>query len=376
MRAMNRRNFLKSVLASGATACASGAMWGGCTGSLTRAELIGPDGNVSSSAHLDERGRSILHYASLAPSGHNTQPWSVHILEPDRWIVGIDPQRRLPAVDPHNREAMLSIGAFTENLVLAAGVMGLEARVRILASAPWAEEVLEVTFEKGKPSSYPLERLIQRMTVKKGYLPDEIKAEDIRYLSQALPGRLFYFPRGSSHGQCIQEGAIENFRIQAERDDAQRETVQWLRLSNRDARRYRDGLTVAGMEITGLKGWFVRNFVAPEAFLKPGFREQSIAHTAKLAQQGGGWLIITSQGHTVNDWIDSGRLFERMALLARERRIALQPMTQYLEETHGKEKIAAHHDAHVIPQFVLRVGYLKHYPQPASLRRPVSWFVR
>jgi len=149
-----------------------------------------------------------------------------------------------------------------------------------------------------------------------------------------------------------------------------------LRLSNRDAERYRDGLTVEGMEIRGFKGWFVINFAKPEDFLKPDFRKQGIDQTARLVRQGGGWLVITSQGQTVADLIDTGRRFESMALLARERNIAIQPMTQYLEEEAGLNQIAANHQSDMIPQFILRVGYLKHYPEPVSLRRPVSWFVR
>ncbi len=214
------------------------------------------------------------------------------------------------------------------------------------------------------------------MTVKQGYLADEIKKEDIRALSEPLAGRLFYFPKGTEHANCIEEGAIENFRIQANRDNAQQELVRWVRLSNKDAERYRDGLTVEGMEIRGFKGWFVRNFIKPQDFMKPSFRKQSVDLTAKLAQQGGGWLVITSEGQTVADLIDSGRRFERMTLLARERKLAIQPMTQYLEEKEGLEQIAADHAASVIPQFILRVGYLKNYPDPVSLRRPVSWFVR
>jgi hypothetical protein len=130
------------------------------------------------------------------------------------------------------------------------------------------------------------------------------------------------------------------------------------------------------MEIRGFKGWFVRNFIKPQDFMKPSFRKQSVDLTAKLARQGGGWLVITSEGQTVADLIDSGRRFERMTLLARERKLAIQPMTQYLEEKEGLEQIAADHAASVIPQFILRVGYLKNYPDPVSLRRPVSWFVR
>jgi len=74
--------------------------------------------------------------------------------------------------------------------------------------------------------------------------------------------------------------------------------------------------------------------------------------------------------------IDTGRRFERMALKAREHKLALHPMTQFLEEKEGREAIAKKHDASMIPQFILRVGYLSNYPDPVSLRRPASWFIR
>ncbi len=372
---INRRSFLKRTVAAGTLAVGTGSLLSACS-SFRRADLPDQDLSKPISAELDPNGGAILYHASLAPSGHNSQPWFVRIVQKNEWVIGLDPQRRLSEVDPDNREALLSIGAFAENLALAAGTYGFQAEMEIIAENPFQQEIIKVSLKPTRPNDYPLERLKRRMTVKQGYLGDEIKKEDIRALSEPLAGRLFYFPKGTEHANCIEEGAIENFRIQANRDNAQQELVRWVRLSNKDAERYRDGLTVEGMEIRGFKGWFVRNFIKPQDFMKPSFRKQSVDLTAKLAQQGGGWLVITSEGQTVADLIDSGRRFERMALLARERKLAIQPMTQYLEEKEGLEQIAADHAASVIPQFILRVGYLRNYPDPVSLRRPVSWFVR
>jgi hypothetical protein len=78
----------------------------------------------------------------------------------------------------------------------------------------------------------------------------------------------------------------------------------------------------------------------------------------------------------VAELIETGRRFERTALLARERNIALHPMTQILEEEKGRREIASNHGGDVIPQFVLRVGYMDKYPAPVSLRRTVASFVR
>jgi len=372
---INRRSFLKETLAAGTMLAGAGSLISACSG-ISRSDLPDRIPAEQSTTELDEVRNAILYYASLAPSGHNSQPWYVKVKSPNEWIISADPNRRLPAVDPNNREVMLSIGAFVENLTIAAGTFGLQAEIEVIASDRVDPDILKVSLTPASSLDYPLQRISRRMTVKHGFLSYEIKAEDVKALSKPLDGHLHYFPAGTEHANCIREGAIENFRIQSQRDDAQRELVQWLRISNKDAERYRDGLTAEGMEIRGFKGWFVRNFVQPEDFMKSSFREQGVDQTATLARQGGGWFVITSQGRTIADLVETGRKFERMALLARERNIAIHPMTQSLEEESGQKQIAANHRASMIPQFLLRVGYLQRYPEPVSLRRPVSWFVQ
>jgi hypothetical protein len=372
---LGRREFLKMSLAAGAFMPGAAALINSCSG-IKRADLASAKEKGAAIAGLDKRHIAILNYASLAPSGHNSQPWFVKIVETNKWIIGADPQRRLPAVDPNNREVMLSLGAFAENLELAAGTFGLRTEMQIIAGTSFDQDIIEVTLKESKSEDFDLQRITRRMTAKHGYLPDEIKEEDVKALSGHLKGHLFYFPRGTEHARCIEAGVVENFQIQANREDAQQELVKWIRLSHHDAEKHRDGLTTEGMEIRGFSGWFVRNFFKPEDFIRPGFRNQGVQLTEKLARQGGGWLIITSEGNAVEDWIDTGRKFERLALMARERNIAIHPMTQYLEEKPGQKQIADNHEAGVLPQFVLRVGYLSKYPDPVSLRRPVNWFVK
>ncbi len=175
---LNRRSFLKKALAAGSLAAGTGSLFSACAG-IRRSDL--PDQNLAepTANQLDAVGNSILYYASLAPSSHNSQPWYVRVLSPNEWIVGVDPHRRLPAVDPGNREVMLSLGAFTENLSIAAHTFGLKAEMEVLAKDPFEQDVIKVTLKKAKPLDYSLERITRRMTVKHGYLSNEIKAEDI-----------------------------------------------------------------------------------------------------------------------------------------------------------------------------------------------------
>ena len=370
---MYRRKFLKSIFAGGLV-IGTGALVSACKG-ITRNDLQPHGDSPKNIPGLGKTDAAILHHASLAPSGHNSQPWFVKVVEPKNWIIGIDPRHRLPVVDPKNREALLSIGAFIENLSIAAGAMGFQARTKVIANTPMDEEIVKVSLKKGKPTDYPLERIIARRTIRGGYLPSEINSKDVDALSEPLKDRLVYFPRGTEHAQCIQEGAIENFRIQSYRAQAQKELSQWMQLKNADAKRHRSGLTTESMEISGFAGWYVRTFLDKEDVMKDSFIQKGIDKAAGQAAEGGGWFTITSKGEDVAELIDTGRRFERMALKAREHKIGIHPMTQFLEERQGRDAIAKNHEESIIPQFILRVGYLSNYPDPVSLRRPVSWFI-
>ncbi len=51
-------------------------------------------------------------------------------------------------------------------------------------------------------------------------------------------------------------------------------------------------------------------------------------------------------------------------------------MTQMLEESSTQQMLNQAIGISENIQFILRVGYLKDYPQPVSLRRPVEWFMK
>ena len=55
--------------------------------------------------------------------------------------------------------------------------------------------------------------------------------------------------------------------------------------------------------------------------------------------------------------------------------LAIHPMTQQLEEKQFREQIVGALGPDMIPQFILRVGYLDRYPDPVSPRRPVAHFL-
>ena len=367
---MQRRDFIKAGIATSALVLGASPFLTSCS---TPCPRINP--TDSPVPGLDKQQAAMLHYASLAPSGHNTQPWTVSRSEKTGFTIGFDPKRTLPAVDPDNRELLLSIGTFIENLCLTAGNAGFDPEVTILSQVPTDPTVARIRLHPASPQNYPLKRLEMRRTVKSGMQSRDIKKSDVDKLSQPFDGRLFYFPTGTRHADCIAEGAIEAFRTQTWRADAQAELSRWIRFGNEECARHLDGITTAGMETGPLASWYINTFMSAEDVLSKTFREKGIDKTAAQAREGGGWFIITSTGETVADIVDTGRRFQRMSLLAREHKLAIHPMTQQLEEKKFREQIARAHETGMIPQFILRVGYLNRYPDPVSPRRPVNRFL-
>jgi hypothetical protein len=371
---ISRRQFLVSI-ATGALCGGTASVFSAC-GGVTRANYSQGANTSSYIFGLDQRDEEILHYASLAPSILNMQPWIVRISDHRKWMVSIDPSRVATALDPENREILLSIGAFIENLSLAASVKGLHPEISVLAQSPFDKDIVQVEFVHKPPVDYPLQRLELRRTVKKGFQDKILTLETESTLTAVDKDHFFYFPSGTEHATCIRDSVIEQFRIQLNREDAQAEVIKWMRFSDEDAEKNLDGLTLEGMEIGGIPGWYLRHFAEPPDFLKPGYRDKSLDYTSTLAQEGAGWIVITSKDKTVSSLIETGRRFERMALLAREHNVAIHPMSQCLEEKAGINQILSSHLNEFHPQLILRVGYIDFYPPPVSLRRPMNWFLK
>ncbi len=371
---ISRRQFIKT-LSTGALIAGAGHVLDGCSG-ITRSDIQAEDPGKGYLFGADDRDIKILHYASLAPSTLNIQPWFVRIVDRSRWIIGIDQTRRLPSLDPDNREILLSLGAFTENLLIAAAAMGLTTEFEVISNDPFSEDILAITLAEGFENGYPLERISGRRTVKKGFLEKELRSDTVRSLAAPSKDHFFYFPRNTEHALCIQECVVEQYRRQLEKKEAQQEIAGWLRFSNRSAAKHLDGLTTESLEMDAMAGFYLRHFAEPEDFLKPFYQKKSLDEISAIAEEGAGWIIITSGGNKVCDLIDAGRNFERMALLARELEVGLHPMSQCLEEKEGMDHIRITHEKEILPQFILRIGYLNRYPSPVSLRRPVNWFLR
>jgi hypothetical protein len=89
-----------------------------------------------------------------------------------------------------------------------------------------------------------------------------------------------------------------------------------------------------------------------------------------------GWILITNKDNSVAALLETGRRMQRLFLKVREKSIAIHPMTQILEESSTRQTLNQSIGISENIQFILRSRYVKNYPPPVSLRRPIDWFIR
>jgi len=319
----------------------------------------------------------ILYYASLAGSSHNSQPWKAEVYGKDSILIFADKSRQLTVVDSSSRELYISIGAFIENLKLAAACFGYRSDIKIIdcsgeTGCHAATIMLTKTgIEKGNASLKDIEL---RTTLRIPFDSIAIKESDLKRLISNDTSNIHYLKANSKSGMYIKQKEQESYTEQATRKEAQDELAAWIRFSNKDVREKRDGLTTAGMGINGIGGFFVRNFFKPDDSKKDSFVNQGIEKTKAQVENCGGWIIITSEEENIGDWINTGRLYERINIKCRSLNIGFHPMNQITEESNYEKSANKLFGFNGKIMFIARIGYVNNYPAPVSVRRSVESF--
>ncbi|MCF3642293.1 nitroreductase family protein [Rhizobium sp. TRM95111] len=124
----------RAILAGGAGALAAGAGIGVAASLLSTSRATTVYGRYAGDLRRPlvplPDVRDLVRYATLAPNGHNSQPWLFRISARG---IGIEPDfsRRTPVVDPDDHHLYVSLGCALENLALAAAAGGRRGEVEI-----------------------------------------------------------------------------------------------------------------------------------------------------------------------------------------------------------------------------------------------------
>ena len=99
------------------------------TGSNYESWEIRPDEFLSLQDNIS-RMNFFVKFGVLAPSSHNSQPWKFKV-ESNIIEIYLDTDRTLPEGDSNNRQAFISIGCATRNIVIAADFYGYDVKMNL-----------------------------------------------------------------------------------------------------------------------------------------------------------------------------------------------------------------------------------------------------
>lgn len=398
---MQRRNFIR-IAGGGVIAAATlgTASLSGCTPSMPSEAIEAWRGPPPELANVDVR-RWILSYAILAPHAHNLQSWVVDLNTPNEIVLRCDLKRLLPQTDPLSRQIMMSHGTFLEMLDLAAKERGLRADISLFPEGVFGPQKLDtravarirLTPDATVQKDPLFAQMLLRHTNRNAYdisrpVPPgawEAMAQAARLSVDSAPNapvlRVGFV--GTDQADAISAHrniAAEAWRIELTTPRTIMESFDVLRVGADEIAQHRDGISLLEPKVVLLNrlGMFDRSTApAPDAF----------ATTSQIKKFGvnlestPGFLWMVTDGNDRITQVNAGRAYARVQLAATAQGLAMQPLSQALQEYPEQQKPYA--DIHALTgatlpvqtvQMWARVGYAE--AVTAAPRRALQDFIR
>lgn len=389
---MQRRHFIR-ITGGGVVAAASLSTLGlsGCAPGMP-AEAIEAWRGPAPEAHSDLR-RWLLSYAILAPHSHNLQSWSVDLNTPNEMVLHCDLQRLLPQTDPWSRQIMMSHGTFLELLDLAAKERGVRADIHLFPEGAFGPQNLDT-----RPVARI--RLTPDTTVQKDPLFAQVLLRHTNRSAydpvRAVPAAAWQAMAAAAQAHALRVGhvgldqaellathrriAADAWRIELTTPRTIMESFHVLRVGASEIAQHRDGLSLLDAKVVWLNrlGLLDRSQAPlPDDYATTS---QIKAFGENLDSTPGFLWMVTDHNDRITQ-VNAGRAYARVQLAATAHGLALQPLSQALQEYPEQHKpyTDIHHLVGAAPsgatvQMWARVGYAPAVtPSP---RRRLQDFVR
>jgi hypothetical protein len=307
----------------------------------------------------------FIRFATLAPSGHNTQPWR---FTPQDSGVRIRPDlsRRTSVVDPDDHHLFVSLGCAAENFLIAAAANG---RPGVMEFCNDPEERINIDLGHGLASPealYPA--IVESQSTRSTYDGRMIPGAALKLLEAyaRVEGVSLILLTELSKREAVLETVIRGNDAQMSDRAFIGELRDWIRFNPSQALMTADGLYTRCSGQPTMPTW-----IGKRAF-SHFFNKQ--AEDAKYAQQirsSSFVAVLIGDKADKDHWVKVGRSFQRLALRATALGIRHALINQTVEVPSVRAEFARWlglGDAR--PDLVVRFGYAK--PLPMSLRRPVG----
>ena len=250
----------------------------------------------------------------------------------------------MPQTDPLSRQIMMSHGTFLELLDIAARERGLRADITLFPEGPFGLDRIDarpVARIRSTPdpavTKDPLfKQILARRTNRSAYDPARpVPAAAWHAMAAAAQQQKLRFGHvAADEAQALQRHrdiAAEAWRIELVTPRTIMESFKVLRVGASEVAQHRDGLTLMDPMVVWMErlGLFDRSQApAPDSFATTG---QIKDFNAKIGATPA-FLWLVSEGNDRFTQVNAGRAYARLQLAATAHGVAMQPLSQALQE--------------------------------------------
>jgi hypothetical protein len=317
-----------------------------------------------------ERLRFLLQWAVLAPSRHNTQPWTFEI-EGDEARIYADASRALPVADPDGRQLVMSCGAAAVNLRLAAAHFGVATSTEIVPTLRRDGLLARVRLEERRASTPDAEEMFQaiprrrtnRLPLDGREPPDGLVTALLR---EARREGAWLRPVDEQERCAVAELVAEGDRVQWSSSRFRAELAQWTRPNGTARRDGMPGYALGMSDAAALLHPLVVRLTNPSE--EEADRDRRRARGCKA-------LLVLSTPHDGRaEWFAAGEALQRVLLRATARGLYASYFAQPIETPDLRRRLQEVLAEPGVPQVMFRLGYGRELrPVP---RRPVDEVLR
>ena len=291
----------------------------------------------------------VVAQAALAPSGHNMQPWTITFDSADPAVLYLyaDPTRLTPAVDPLDRQTMVSQGAFLGYFRVSAANLGYTTDFVLFPNGPYNEAdlsasmsavpVAKITLSQDASATTPdFASLFLSDTNRSPYTDTPLTMDQLTTLTGLADGsgaELQIFTH-QVDVDALGDFGVQGTLIETEYEPATKESDAVFLSTEGAKNSVRSGFAVEGQGTSGLMKYLLQGIITivPSVNGDAAAAKNAIAMTNAAVLHTPAYAMIRTPGNTRVEQVEAGVLYAEFSLRARTLGLVVQPLSQVLQE--------------------------------------------
>jgi hypothetical protein len=292
---------------------------------------------------LDTPMLKAIGFGVTAPNPHNTQAWKFRLHSDTEMSLYVDESRLLPETDPPTRQIHIGQGTFIEALSVGAGSLGYRTEVGLFPAGEYGldeigkKPVANIRLVKdSEMATDPLfYEIPKRRTNRKTYGGDYVTDDEFSKISSLVQpsGAELRFLNDPKDMLPLLEIFYEAMEVETNTYRTYEETRIWFRFSDREVEEKRDGLSLGGNGVTGLRKWLAETFfLSSQNWHSESNKQTGLDLFKEAVLSSRGLIYIKTRTNTQRDWVQAGRNYARLHLAVTKLDLAMHPLSQVLQE--------------------------------------------